>query len=181
MKKTTANWFASADYDIQTAEAMLKSQRYLYVVFMCHLAIEKTLKALYSDDFPVSAADRGLVSAENQKGDAMAEQRSTPDGEIKAFCRELEHLRIRPERVALFGSWAMGHQHDGSDIDLILISRDFKRKGLRRRLELLGVAAARALVPVQALGYTPEEVENRVSGGFLDDILTGEVVTVVTE
>ena len=49
MKKTTANWLASADYDIQTAEAMLKSQRYLYVVFMCHLAIEKTLKALYSE------------------------------------------------------------------------------------------------------------------------------------
>jgi len=28
---------------------MLKSHRYLYVVFMCHLAMEKTLKALYAE------------------------------------------------------------------------------------------------------------------------------------
>ena len=48
MKKATANWLASADYDMQTAEAMFESKRYLYVVFMCHLALEKTLKALYA-------------------------------------------------------------------------------------------------------------------------------------
>jgi len=42
----TRNWLASAEYDLQTARDMLKSGRYLYVVFMCHLAIEKTLEAL---------------------------------------------------------------------------------------------------------------------------------------
>ncbi len=52
MKKTTANWLASAEYDLRTAEAMLKSKRYLYVIFMCHLAIVKTLKALYSETRP---------------------------------------------------------------------------------------------------------------------------------
>ena len=49
MKKTTTNWLAAAEYDLATAEAMLKSHRYLYVVFMCHLAMEKTLKALYAE------------------------------------------------------------------------------------------------------------------------------------
>jgi predicted nucleotidyltransferase len=88
----------------------------------------------------------------------------------------LRRLHIRPDQVALFGSWAKGRQRRGSDIDLIVISRDFRRKGLRRRLELLGTAAARALVPVQALGYTPEEVENRDPGGFLDEILREAVV-----
>jgi hypothetical protein len=39
-------------------------------------------------------------------------------------------------------------------------------------LELLGIAAARALEPVQALGYTPEEVTRREPGGFLDDIMS---------
>jgi predicted nucleotidyltransferase len=78
----------------------------------------------------------------------------------------------------LYGSWASGRQYHGSDIDLIVISRDFRRKGLRRRLELLGMAAARALVPVQAVGYTPEEIEKREPGGFLDEILTGKVVSV---
>jgi len=108
----------------------------------------------------------------------MAAQSPTPRREIEAFCRELRQLRIRPERIALFGSWAAGRQCYGSDIDLIVISSDFRRKGLRRRLEILGIAAARALVPVQALGYTPQEVADREAGGFLDDILGKAVVTV---
>ena len=102
----------------------------------------------------------------------MAAQRPTPREDIVAFCRELQRLRVRPERVVLFGSWARGRQRRGSDIDLVVISPDFRGRGLRRRLELLGIAAARALVPVQALGYTPREVEKREVGGFLDDILS---------
>lgn len=35
----------SAQYDLETARHMLKTGRYLYTVFMCHLAVEKTLKA----------------------------------------------------------------------------------------------------------------------------------------
>src|SRR5690554_21071 len=41
-------WVDIANYDLETAEAMLKSKRYLYVGFMCHQAIEKMLKAIYS-------------------------------------------------------------------------------------------------------------------------------------
>jgi HEPN domain-containing protein len=52
MKKTTANWLATADYDLQTAEAMLKAKRYLYVIFMCHLALEKMLKGLWAEVRP---------------------------------------------------------------------------------------------------------------------------------
>lgn len=37
---------ASAEYDLETAQKMLEAGRYVYVVFMCHLAVEKTLKAL---------------------------------------------------------------------------------------------------------------------------------------
>ncbi|RMG95388.1 MAG: HEPN domain-containing protein [Chloroflexi bacterium] len=41
----TANWVASSLYDLETAEQMLITKRYLYVIFMCHLALEKMLKA----------------------------------------------------------------------------------------------------------------------------------------
>jgi len=44
-KKSLRNWIATAEYDLTTAEHMLTTGRYIYVVFMCHLAIEKTLKA----------------------------------------------------------------------------------------------------------------------------------------
>ncbi len=46
VNRETQNWLAGAQYDLETAEHMLRTGRYLYVVFMCHLAIEKTLKAL---------------------------------------------------------------------------------------------------------------------------------------
>lgn len=40
-------WFDSAEYDLQTAHAMLETQRLLYVGFMCHQTIEKALKGIY--------------------------------------------------------------------------------------------------------------------------------------
>ena len=55
MKKQTTKWIEQADYDFETAEAMFKTKRYVYVVFMCHLALEKMLKAAYTevkDDYP---------------------------------------------------------------------------------------------------------------------------------
>ena len=37
-----------SDYDLETAEAMLATGRYLYVAFMCHQTIEKILKAYWT-------------------------------------------------------------------------------------------------------------------------------------
>lgn len=50
MKNVTENWIVTANYDLKTAEAMFKSKRYIYVVFMCHLSIEKMLKAIISTE-----------------------------------------------------------------------------------------------------------------------------------
>ncbi|MBR2035799.1 MAG: HEPN domain-containing protein [Prevotella sp.] len=43
-----AYWIDIADYDLETAEAMYQTGRRLYVAFMCHQVIEKTLKAYWS-------------------------------------------------------------------------------------------------------------------------------------
>ena len=40
-------WFESAEYDLQTARAMLETRRLLYVGFMCHQTIEKALKGIF--------------------------------------------------------------------------------------------------------------------------------------
>lgn len=45
MRKDTKNWIALTDYDIDTARHMLATGRYLYVIFLCHLSLEKILKA----------------------------------------------------------------------------------------------------------------------------------------
>ena len=47
-KETIIYWTELSDYDLETAEAMLQSGRYLYVGFMCHQAIEKILKAYFT-------------------------------------------------------------------------------------------------------------------------------------
>lgn len=49
MKKTTKNWIETADYDLGTAEHMLQTGRYLYVIYMCHLSLEKMLKAIVAE------------------------------------------------------------------------------------------------------------------------------------
>lgn len=46
MLKETKNWIDSSDYDYKTAEHMLQTGRYIYVIYMCHISIEKILKAL---------------------------------------------------------------------------------------------------------------------------------------
>ena len=40
-------WFELAEYDLETAKAMLTTRRVLYVGFMCQQTIEKSLKGLY--------------------------------------------------------------------------------------------------------------------------------------
>lgn len=40
-------WIELAEYDFETAKAMLKSKRYLYVGFMCNQVIEKIFKAYF--------------------------------------------------------------------------------------------------------------------------------------
>lgn len=49
MRPDTKNWLKSATYDFETAQHMLSTGRYIYVVFFCHLIIEKTLKALVTE------------------------------------------------------------------------------------------------------------------------------------
>ncbi len=48
MNKRIEYWVDLSDYDLETANAMLKSKRYLYVGFMCHLTIEKIFKAYFT-------------------------------------------------------------------------------------------------------------------------------------
>ncbi|MDX9695751.1 MAG: HEPN domain-containing protein [Bacteroidales bacterium] len=48
MQKNITYWIELSDYDLETAEAMLKSKRFLYVGFMCHQTIEKIFKAYYT-------------------------------------------------------------------------------------------------------------------------------------
>jgi HEPN domain-containing protein len=49
LKKTTKNWIVSAKYDINSARHMFETKRYIHVIFFCHLAVEKMLKAIVAE------------------------------------------------------------------------------------------------------------------------------------
>jgi len=46
MNSSSDRWAEQARYDLETAQAMMESGRYLYVLFCCQQAVEKKLKAL---------------------------------------------------------------------------------------------------------------------------------------
>jgi hypothetical protein len=44
VKEKIKYWIDLSDYDLETAVAMLSTERFLYVGFMCHQATRKYLK-----------------------------------------------------------------------------------------------------------------------------------------
>ncbi|MDI6602527.1 MAG: nucleotidyltransferase domain-containing protein [Patescibacteria group bacterium] len=67
---------------------------------------------------------------------------------------------VKVEGVFLFGSYATGKIRRDSDVDIIVISPDFKKISFIKRLELLSQLRQSEItrsVPMDILGYTPEE------------------------
>jgi predicted nucleotidyltransferase len=90
---------------------------------------------------------------------------------IDRFHKEIERMGVKPRQILLYGSYAGGAPREDSDIDVIVISEDFKTMNLRERLELLGIAAGKVFEPIEALGYTQEEIESHKKETFLETIL----------
>lgn len=92
------------------------------------------------------------------------------------YITELKKMGISVERVVLFGSYAKGYAREDSDIDFLIVSADFYGKNLRERLEILGLAAGRVFEPIEAMGYTEEEIEHiKTEDSFVGQILVGGV------
>jgi uncharacterized protein len=97
---------------------------------------------------------------------------------VKRYRVQLEKMGIHPTRILLYGSQAAGSAREGSDIDLIVISGDWKKYNYRERLELLGIAAARILEPVQAQGFTPTEIKQKQITPFWDQVMEEQAIAI---
>ncbi|MEJ5311294.1 MAG: nucleotidyltransferase domain-containing protein [Anaerolineae bacterium] len=98
--------------------------------------------------------------------------------QIQRFRESLEKSGIHQQQVLLYGSQRHGTASEGSDIDLIIISPDWAPLSRRERLELLGVAAARLLLPIQAQGWTPGEITTGKISPFWQEIIQKEAIPV---
>ena len=97
---------------------------------------------------------------------------------VRRYRLQLQKMGIRPTRVLLYGSQASGTAREGSDIDLIVISGDWQKYNHRERLELLGIAAARILEPIQAQGFTPGEIRQKKITPFWEQVIKEQAIRV---
>lgn len=85
MSEKFEEWLRQADYDIETAVVMLNGGRHFYAVFMCHLAVEKALKGLYTEVLAKTPPKTHnliyLLNAIDKR----------PQVELEKFYRQVEH------------------------------------------------------------------------------------------
>jgi len=93
----------------------------------------------------------------------------------------LEAMGVRISRMVLFGSYARGEADEHSDIDIAVISDDFKDMNLLERLEFIGTALAKARImePVEVRAYTEEEFASKGKGTFVGDEVKAKGVEIL--
>lgn len=79
--------------------------------------------------------------------------------ELKAFADRLR-AELPVEAVYLFGSLARDEQHEGSDIDLLVVARYAGRS-----LDFVGEILKRTELPIEPLVARPETLERRLADG----------------
>lgn len=88
--KRVEYWLEIANEDLEVAEDLFKTQRWLYVAFMCHQTIEKTLKAYWNavreDEPPYVHNHRRLA-----EGAGLYEQMSD---EQRRFLGQINNMNI---------------------------------------------------------------------------------------
>lgn len=82
---------------------------------------------------------------------------------VSRFKKAIEAQNIRVDRIIVFGSQATGKAREGSDIDVVVISDDFKDKGYWERIDILSAAIYDVFEPIEAIAMTTEEWGNGTS------------------
>lgn len=88
---------------------------------------------------------------------------------IRKLVGKLEEKGIHVEKVYLFGSYARGDWLTTSDVDLVIVSKDFEGIPFNKRLDIINeiIWEERIKPYIEALPYTPKELEKKVRGKTL--------------
>ena len=87
---------------------------------------------------------------------------------IIAFLQNnLREQRLNITKIILFGSYAKGGASAESDIDIVIVSGDFRNKNIFERVNLIKNAEIKTIkkfmMPLDIITLTPEELENEAS------------------
>jgi len=93
MDRIVKHWIERAEYDLETAKAMLDSARYLYVAYTCQQAIEKIFKAIIAqqnkENLPIHNLNRLAELAEIQ--DDLTSDKFNFLAELTPYCIEARY------------------------------------------------------------------------------------------
>ena len=95
----------------------------------------------------------------------MAQVTASEVSRFLSECLKKKGLNVR--KVVLFWSHAKGLAGEDSDIDIVIVSEDFRRKDIFKRAERTKKAEIKTIkkfmVPLDIIVMTPEEYENGTS------------------
>src|SRR5690242_9003482 len=93
-----------------------------------------------------------------------------PFEDIQTLANEIGR-RFSPEKIILFGSYATGTAHPGSDVDMLVVL-GFEGSTLEKSLEIL--RETNPLFPIDLLTKTPQTIRKKMEAGdfFINDIVT---------
>ena len=161
-KEISKKWFEFAARDLRDAEILFKNKSYKGCILHCHQTLEKYLKSVIVENNKLMA----IISNQAKKI-------------AKSYVKKLES-KLPVKKALLFGSAARGKMNKNSDIDIIVISDNFKKMKLINRLVFLSRFRGEEFLdwPMDILGYTPKEFEklSKVSTMFSEAKKEGVVI-----
>ena len=93
--------------------------------------------------------------------------KSTTLAAVKFFEKQLKAQKVNVTKIILFGSQARGNASAESDVDIVLISKDFRNKGIFKRLALIKEAEIatikKYMIPLDVVMMTPDEFASGTS------------------
>jgi len=94
------HWINLSDYDVETADAMLLTKRYLYVGFMCHQVVEKIFKASYTklkESTPPFTHDLEYIALQGGFYETLSEEQQDFIGELNPLNIEARYSEYKAE------------------------------------------------------------------------------------
>ena len=93
---------------------------------------------------------------------------------IEDFKNALEERKVKVQKIILFGSCSRGEFKEGSDIDLIVISKYFNKISYWERLDIVSEVIGDLFEPIEPVLMTQEEWDEGDSL-FVEYAKNGEV------
>lgn len=88
---------------------------------------------------------------------------------LKCYRKKLEEMGISVNRIILYGSRVEGQYDEDSDLDIVVVSDDFKNLDLWERSCILGRARVSIYHAMDIKGVTEDELKNARAGSFMHD------------